>query len=101
MTLALRHRPVPDSPLARWDARWKLAAMLVAVAGVAAVDHVLPAAAALAVGLGLVVLARLPRRWARDRLLALGFAALPFVLVLTFTLATAGPCCDLGPVRVS
>ena len=31
MTLALRHRPVPDSPLARWDARWKLAAVLVAL----------------------------------------------------------------------
>ena len=27
MTLAFRHRPVPDSPLARWDARWKLAAL--------------------------------------------------------------------------
>src|SRR5437764_11250107 len=98
MTLALRHRPVPDSPLARWDARWKLAAVLVAVAGVATVDHVLPAAAALAAGLGLVALARLPRRWVRDRLLALTFAALPFVLVLPFTLDTAGPGWDLGPV---
>jgi cobalt/nickel transport system permease protein len=101
MTLALRHRPVPDSLLARWDARWKLAAMLVAAAGVAAVDHALPAAVALAVGLGLVVLARLPGKWARGRLLALGFAALPFVLILPFTLDTAGPGWDVGPVRVS
>jgi cobalt/nickel transport system permease protein len=27
MTLALRHGPVPPSPVARWDVRWKLAGM--------------------------------------------------------------------------
>src|SRR5689334_15077655 len=50
MTLALRHRPTPDSPLARWDARWKLAALVLAVAGTAALDRVGPAAPALGPG---------------------------------------------------
>jgi cobalt/nickel transport system permease protein len=101
MSLALRHRPVPDSPLSRWDARWKLAAVLVAVGGIAAVDHVAPAAVALALGLALLLAARLPFRWIRDRLFLFALAALPFLLVLPFTLDLDGPGSDLGPVRVS
>ena len=31
MNLALRHHSIPDSPLAQWDARWKLAAIVIAV----------------------------------------------------------------------
>ena len=101
MTLALRHRPVPDSPLARWDARWKLAAVLLASAGVAALDHPAPAAAALGVALVLLAAARLPGRWVRNRLAALALATLPFLLILPFTLDAAGPGWNLGPVRVS
>jgi cobalt/nickel transport system permease protein len=99
MTLALRHLDVPDSPLARWDARWKLAAVLAAVAGVAVLDHVLPAAVALVAGLGLLAVARLPGRWVRPRLAVLAVAALPFVLVLPVTLD--GPGWELGPVHAS
>ena len=99
MTLAFRYRPVPDSPLARWDARWKLAAGLLAVGGVAALDHLVPAAAALALGLLLLALARLPRVWVRTRLALFALAALPFLLILPFTLAGDG--WDVGPVRVS
>jgi cobalt/nickel transport system permease protein len=99
MTLAFRHRPVPPSPLARWDARWKLAAVLVAVCGVAAVDHLAPAAVALGLGLFLLVLARLPLSWVRGRLGLFALAALPFLLVLPFTLN--GPGWEVGPVRVS
>lgn len=94
MTLALRHRPVPDSPLARWDARWKLAALLVAVGGVAALDHVAPAAVALGVGLVLLAAARLPRRWVQARLAVFALAALPFLVVLPFTLKGAGEAAD-------
>lgn len=90
---------VPDSPLARWDARWKLAAVLLAVVGVAALDHLGPAAVAFAAGLGLLVLARLRRRWVRVRLAVFALAAVPFVLVLPFTLDGPGP--DLGPVHLS
>lgn len=99
MTLAARERPVPPSPLSRWDARWKMAAVLVGVAGVATLNHLLPAAVALAVGLGLLAVARLPGRWVRARLAVFAFAALPFLLVLPFTLD--GPAWEVGPVRVS
>ena len=99
MTLAFRYRPVPDSPLARWDARWKLAAGLLAACGIAALDHLAPAAAALALGLLLLALARLPRAWIRARLALFAFAALPFLLVLPLTLDGDG--WAIGPVRVS
>ena len=101
MTLAFSHRDVPDSPLARWDARWKLAALVLAAFGVAALDHLRPSLAALAVGLLLVVLARLPAKWVRGRLALFALAALPFLLVLPFTLDLGGSGWDIGPVRVS
>jgi cobalt/nickel transport system permease protein len=101
MTLALRHQPISDSPLARWDARWKLAGLLSAAGGVATLDHLAPAAAALALGLALLALARLPGRWVRTRLGLFTLAALPFLLILPFTLDSAGSGRDLGPVRVS
>jgi cobalt/nickel transport system permease protein len=99
MTLAARERPVPPSPLSRWDPRWKLAAVLVAVAGVATLNHLLPAAVALGAGLGLLLLSRLPGRWVRVRLAVFAAAALPFLLVLPFTLD--GPGWEAGSVRVS
>lgn len=99
MTLAFRHRPVPPSPVSRWDDRWKLAAVLLAVCGTAALDRLAPALAALALGLCLLALARLPRGWVRARLLLFAASALPFLLVLPFTLE--GPGWAVGPVRVS
>src|SRR5436190_19121337 len=99
MTLAFRYRPVPPSPLARWDARWKLAAVTFAVCGVAALDHLTPAAVALAIGLLLIVVARLPGAWVRGRLVLFALAAAPFLLVLPFTLDGAG--WDIGSVHVS
>ena len=99
MTLAARERPVPSSPLSRWDARWKLAAVLLAVVAVAALDHLGPAVAAFGVALALLALARLPGRWVRPRLAVFALAALPFVLVLPFTLD--GPAWEVGPVRLS
>lgn len=99
MTLAFRNRPVPPSPLARWDARWKLAAVLLAAGGTAALDRLAPAAAALALGLSLLLLARLPFAWVRSRLVLFALAALPFLLVLPFTLDGDG--WTVGPVSVS
>lgn len=101
MTLVLRHRAIPDSPLARWDARWKLAAILVATGGIAALDHAAPAALALVCGAGLLLAARLPARWVRNRLGFFVLAALPFLLILPFTLDTDGPGWDLGPLHLS
>ncbi len=106
MTLALRHRPVPPSPVARWDARWKLAAALALAAGAAAVTRPGPSAAAFAAGLLLVAASRLPWAAVRARLGALLFTTVPFFLVLPFTLADpAGHATalgfDLGPLRAS
>lgn len=101
MNLPLRYRPVPDSPPARWDARWKLAAVLAAAFGIAALNHLAPAAVAFAAGLVLLAAARLPARWVQARLAVFALAALPFLVVLPFTLDTAGPGWNLGPVRVS
>lgn len=86
MDFSLRQQSIPDSPLARWDARWKLAALLIAAGAVAALDRLGPAAAALGIGLALLAAARLPWRWCRPRLAVFALATLPFVLVLPFTL---------------
>jgi cobalt/nickel transport system permease protein len=99
MTLAFRYRPVPPSPLARWDARWKFAAVLLAVCGIASLDNLAPAAVGLALGLLLLVVARLPRTWLLSRLVLFSIAALPFLLVLPFTLEGEG--WNVGPVRIS
>jgi cobalt/nickel transport system permease protein len=96
-----RHPDIPDSPLARWDARWKLAAIVVAAFAIAALSQIESVAVALALGITLLVVARLPYRWVRNRLALFGFAALPFLLVLPFTLDLDGPGWDVGPVRVS
>jgi cobalt/nickel transport system permease protein len=101
MTLPLAFRDVPDSPLARWDARWKLAALLVAAFGIAALDRLLPSLTALALGLVLVGYARLPGSWVRGRLGLFALAALPFLLVLPFTLDPGGPGINAGPVHIS
>jgi cobalt/nickel transport system permease protein len=99
MTLPLARRDVPDSPLARWDARWKLAALVLAAFGVAALNGLPPSLAALAVSLALLGLARLPAKWVRGRLGLFALAALPFLLILPFTLD--GPGWGLGPIRIS
>lgn len=99
MTLALRYTAVPDSPLARWDARWKLAAILIAVAGIATLDHLLPTAMALGLTLVLLAFSRLPWRWVRVRLGLFAFASMPFVLILPFTLDGEG--WDEGSIHIS
>jgi cobalt/nickel transport system permease protein len=101
VTLALRELRIPDSPLARWDARWKLAAMLFLAAATAAVRNPEPAAAALAAGLFLTRLGRLPVGRVISRLGLLALAVLPFLLVLPFALDPGGPGWNLGPLHAS
>jgi cobalt/nickel transport system permease protein len=101
MTLPHALRDVADSPLARWDARWKLAALLATAFGIALLDSLLPSVAALAVGVTLVGLAKLKGRWVRSRLALFALAALPFLLVLPLTLHADGPGWSIGPVAVS
>jgi cobalt/nickel transport system permease protein len=71
--------PLIDSPLARLDARWRLASLLLALAATAAV-RTLPAA--LAAGLGALagaLLARTPWRWFAARLAVVGLLVAVFV----------------------
>lgn len=96
MTPSLKFAAVPDSPPARWDARWKLAAILVAVGGIAILNKPAPSAAALLLGSLLLAASRLPRRWVRFRLSLFALAALPFVLVLPFTLDGTGKFSERG-----
>ena len=91
MTLPHANRDVPDSPLARWDARWKLAALVLAAFGIAALDGLFPSL----VALGGWAIARRAWRgsggtWVRGRLGLFALAALPFLLVLPVTLHTDG-----------
>ena len=101
MTLALRYRSVPESPLSRWDARWKLAALVLATGGTVSLEHLAPISTALAVGLALVGLSRLTRSVVRGWFTVLGLSVLPFLLVLPFTLDDGGSGLDLGPLHAS
>jgi cobalt/nickel transport system permease protein len=101
VTLALREARIPDSPLARWDTRWKLAAVLLLAAAAAAVRQPVAAAAAFAVAGLMTRLGRLPLRRVMARLGLLALAVLPFLLILPLTLDPAGPGWDVGPVHLS
>lgn len=82
MNFACRDLAVADSPLARWDARWKLAAMLVFAAGVASLQRPRPLAAALAAAVILTLAARIPVGRLLRRIAILLLATLPVVAVL-------------------
>ncbi len=101
MTLAFRDPSVPDSPLARWDARWKLAAILVLAAGTVALRSPVPAAGAVVVALALAVVGRVSPVVILGRAGLLLLAVLPIVLFVPLTQPAADPGWDLGWVRVS
>lgn len=84
MTLACQTAMVPASPLARWDARCKLAALLTVAGGVAALRRPETVAAAVTFSLVLTLLAKLPARRTLGRVGVLLLAVLPFVVVLPF-----------------
>jgi cobalt/nickel transport system permease protein len=100
MNIALRYNAIPDSPPARWDPRWKLAAFFVAVVAVALLNHVGPSAVALAAGVVLLVLSKLRWRWLRVRLAAFALAGLPFLLILPFTLESEQIVGSIGPLPI-
>ena len=100
MTLAARAPAVPDSLLARWDARWKLAALLPLAFAVVSLRSPLPAAAALAAAAGLCALGRVPAAVVAGRTGLLALAVLPFLVFVPLT-HHAGPAWDVGVARVS
>lgn len=93
--------PIAGSPLARWDSRWKLAAIAVLVAGTAAARGPLTAAGFLAAAAVLAGLGRVPLRAAVGRAGLVLFAVAPVFAVVPFTVDPAGPGWDVGPLRVS
>ena len=85
MSLAPTHPSPPDSPLARWDSRWKLAAIAFLVAGTACVRSTPAAAAFFAVAVGLALLGRIPRRAILGRVGLVLFAVVPVLVVVPLT----------------
>jgi cobalt/nickel transport system permease protein len=101
MTLAFDPPPCPDSPLRRLDPRWKLAALVLAAAAVAALRTLPAAAAALAGALALAAVARLPRRWFLARLAIVGLFLSLFTVPLPFLVDSPGAAWEAGPLRLS
>ncbi|MGL6096575.1 MAG: cobalt ECF transporter T component CbiQ [Fimbriiglobus sp.] len=101
MTFCPRSHAVPDSPVARWDGRWKLAALLFASAGTATVRSPAAAAVAFAAALLLAAVARLPWAAVITRLGLVAFAVVPVILIAPLTRNPDVPGWNLGPVRVS
>ncbi len=83
MTLALRDPPAPDSPLARWDARWKLAGLLALSAGASLLETPGPLAALLALTAALAVVGgRIAVTAVVGRALLLALPVAPLLVVL-------------------
>ncbi len=101
MTLALRDPAPPDSPLARWDARWKLAAVVVSAIATSFLETVSLTAAAAAFTLGLAVLGRIPNRAIFGRIGLLLLAVVPVFVVVPLAQPGSDSGWDLGFVRVS
>lgn len=90
MTFAFSAPPIVDSVIARIDPRWKLAAAGVAMACIAALQHVPPTAAGFVIALLLALVARLPAPWVAGRLGALALALLPFAIVMPLVQGAEG-----------
>jgi len=85
MSLNPEHLAPRDSPLARRDPRWRLAAFALAIAGIALLHTPGPSAVALTLALALALVGRVPGRWYRDRIGLLLLALVPFLIVVPFT----------------
>jgi len=87
MSLPVEHLAPRDSPLARRDPRWRLAALGLAVVAAAVLGQPGPAAGALGLALLLALVGRVPGRWYRARIGLLLIALIPFLAVVPFTVA--------------
>lgn len=82
MSLAFDSLHASDSPLARLDSRWKLAAFVVAIIAAGTLQSAEMLAVATALATALVLAARLPRSLVLSRLGAFGLFLLPFMIYL-------------------
>jgi cobalt/nickel transport system permease protein len=83
VTLAASPTAAP-SPLARWDARWKLVAILTACLATACLQTLSAAAIALAIATALVAFANVSWRKFASRIGLIALSLVPFVIVLPF-----------------
>jgi cobalt/nickel transport system permease protein len=91
VTLAYRDPAISNSPPARWDTRWKLAAMLVFVVAVAFLRTLTPLGVALGIAIGLLALARVSVSVVLARSSLLLLAVAPFVVVLPIFVENGWP----------
>jgi cobalt/nickel transport system permease protein len=101
MTLAFDLPDSRPSPLRRLDPRWKLAALLLAAAAVAALKTWPAALAALAGSLLLAALGRLPPRWYLVRVGAVTLLLVLFVVFLPFVHREGETPWHVGPFELS
>lgn len=85
MSLTIRDSTIPDSPVGRWDARWKLAAVVLAIVGVVVLRNPWPAGLAFGVALALALLGQVRWRVLGSRWLVLAVGVAPVLVVLPFT----------------
>lgn len=90
MTLAFDTLQAADSPLARLDPRWKLAAIVFAIVAAGALQSTVMLAAGLVLTALLLVIARLPGRLLWPRLSAFGLFLLPFLIYLPIVQGSDG-----------
>jgi cobalt/nickel transport system permease protein len=90
MSLPARDTATPDSPVGRWDARWKLAAVGLAVVAVAALRTPWPAAVAVLLAVAFVMLGRVAVRTLLSRASVVLLAVAPVLVVLPFTTEHGG-----------
>jgi cobalt/nickel transport system permease protein len=85
MTLPIRTTGLPESALLRWDARWKLATLILAGIAVALLKSPVPAGSAALLALGLAAIGRVPIAVMVSRLGILALGITPVVLIVPFT----------------
>jgi cobalt/nickel transport system permease protein len=85
MSSALREGPIARSPLSRWDARWKLAGVAVAIVAVALVKSPVVLGVAVCLACLLLLLSRASLVPVLQRLALLWLGLLPIVLVLGYS----------------
>jgi energy-coupling factor transporter transmembrane protein EcfT len=99
MTSFLTPLPCPDSPLRRFDPRWKLAALTIALTTTACLQTIPPAAVALISAIILAYLARIPIQAYLERLTIILPALVLFIIFLPFVVPDPEPI-FFGPVRL-
>ncbi len=101
MSLNVEHLSPRDSLIARWDARWRLAAIFIAIGAVAALHSAAAIIFAFALSLLFAASACVPRRWFLARLGLLLFTLSPFLIILPLTVDRGGASYELLGIRLS